>query len=258
MADLDGKVAVVTGGAKGIGLGCAECLSAAGASVVIADINVDEGRQSAEKLPGPAVAIEHDVRSPESAKALDEATQEKFGRLDIILNNAGVAGRAIPLAEMPVEEWDRVVGVNARGTFLTTRALVPRLIAQKSGRIINIASVMGRTGFGLINQYNASKFAVIGMTQSFASELAAHNITSNAICPGVVKTDLHTGVVSDLSGIQGTTMDEGWEQMLDMIPLKRLQTATDIGEMAAFLASDRAQNITGASMVIDGGFEVAA
>lgn len=256
MSDLDGKVAVVTGAARGIGLGCAECLSAAGATVVIADINVEKARESAEDLPGEAVAIEHDVRSPESADALAAEVEEQFGRVDIVLNNAGVAGHAMPVAEMPVEEWDRVVNVNARGVFLTTRALVPSLIRQESGRIINIASVMGRTGFAMINQYNASKFAVIGMTQSFARELAPHNITSNAICPGIVKTELHTGVVKDFSEMQGTTMDEGWAQMLAMIPLGRLQTARDIGEMAAFLASDRAQNITAASMVIDGGFEV--
>ncbi len=257
MGDLDGRVAVVTGGARGIGLGCCECMSAAGASVVIADIDFDQAKQSAEAIGGPAVAVEHDVRSGESARALAAKTKETYGRLDILVNNAGVGPRPAPVQELDDDEYDRVMDINARGTFLTTKALVPELIEQGSGRIINISSIVGETGFGMVLHYCASKFAVRGMTHSLAHELAPHSITVNAICPGVLATDLHSQVVGLFSELQGASEDETWDWFKEKIPLGRFQTPTDIGEMAAFLASDRAKNITGASFNVDGGWQMA-
>jgi meso-butanediol dehydrogenase / (S,S)-butanediol dehydrogenase / diacetyl reductase len=256
MGDLDGRVAVVTGGARGIGLGCCECMSAAGASIVIADIDIERATASAEQLSGPAVAVEHDVTSGESARALAAATQEAFGRIDILVNNAGVGPRPAPVQELAEEEYDRVMDVNARGTFLTTKALVGEMIAQSSGRIINISSIVGETGFGMVLHYVASKFAVRGMTHSLAHELAPHNITVNAICPGILATELHSTVVQLFSELQGASEEETWDWFKARIPLGRFQTPRDIGEMAAFLASDRAQNITGASFNVDGGWEM--
>ena len=256
MGDLDGRVAVVTGGARGIGLGCCQCMSAAGASIVIADIDIDQAKASAEELPGPAVAVEHDVRSSESARALAAATKEAFGRLDILVNNAGVGPRPAAVQDLAEEEYDRVMDINARGTFVTTKALVGDMIEQSSGRIINISSIVGETGFGMVLHYVGSKFAVRGMTHSLAHELAPHNITVNAICPGILATDLHTQVVGLFSKIQGTSEDQTWDWFKERIPLGRFQTPKDIGEMAAFLASDRAENITGASFNVDGGWEM--
>jgi NAD(P)-dependent dehydrogenase (short-subunit alcohol dehydrogenase family) len=256
MGDLEGRVAVVTGGARGIGLGICERMSEAGASVVVADIDGAEARKSAEGLSGQAVAAEHDVRSADSCKALLDTTMEAFGRVDILVNNAGVGPNPAPVQDMTEEEWDRVMDVNARGVFLTTRAFVPPLIAQKSGRVINISSIVGQSGFGMVIQYVASKFAVTGMTQSLAHELAPHNITVNSIHPGILVTDLHSAVVKSFSALMGQDEQATWDWFMSRIPLQRFQTPTDIGEMAAFLASDRAQNITGAAFNVDGGWEM--
>jgi NAD(P)-dependent dehydrogenase (short-subunit alcohol dehydrogenase family) len=228
MGDLDGKVAVVTGGARGIGLGIAECLSAAGASVVISDIDQAESEKAVKTLSGPAVAIKHDVRDGASAVNLEKETKE----------------------------YDRVMNINGRGVFLTTRAFVQGMIDQKSGRIINISSIVGQTGFAMVLPYVASKFAVTGMTHSLASELAPHNITVNSIHPGILATELHSAVVAAFSKLQGQKEEDTWNWFKANIPLGRFQTPKDIGEMAAFLASDRAHNITGAAFNVDGGWEM--
>jgi NAD(P)-dependent dehydrogenase (short-subunit alcohol dehydrogenase family) len=256
MGDLNGRVAVVTGGARGIGLGCCECLSEAGASVVVADIDVGEAQKGAQALAGPAKAVEHDVRRAASSDALLTATQEAFGRVDILVNNAGVGPNPGPVQDLTEEEYDRVMDVNARGVFLTTRAFVRPMIEQGSGRVINISSIVGQSGFGMVLQYVASKFAVTGMTQSLAHELAPHNITVNSIHPGILATDLHSRVVSQFSAMQGQSEEDTWNWFRGRIPLGRFQTPRDIGEMAAFIASDRAQNITGASFNVDGGWEM--
>jgi NAD(P)-dependent dehydrogenase (short-subunit alcohol dehydrogenase family) len=256
MGDLDGRVAVVTGGARGIGLGCCECLGEAGASVVIADIDTAEAERSAKALATDALAVTHDVRSADSAAALVAATLERFGKVDILVNNAGVGPNPGPIQDMTEEEWDRVMDINAKGLFLTTRAFVPTLIDQGKARIVNISSIVGQTGFAMVIQYVASKFAVTGMTHSLASELAPHNITVNAICPGILPTDLHSAVVGKFSRLQGQPEEATWEWFKGRIPLGRFQSPRDIGEMCAFLASDRADNITGASFNVDGGWEM--
>jgi NAD(P)-dependent dehydrogenase (short-subunit alcohol dehydrogenase family) len=256
MGDLDGRVAVVTGGARGIGLGIAECLSAAGASVVIADIDIIQARESAETLGGPAIAVEHDVRDGDSAVALEAATKETFGRTDILVNNAGVGPKPGPVQHTTDEEYDRVMNVNARGLFLTARAFVQGMIDQGGGRIINISSIVGQTGFAMVLPYVASKFAVTGMTHSLAAELAPYDITVNSVHPGILATELHSAVVKQFSELQGQSEEASWEWFRGRIPLGRFQTPRDIGEMVAFLASDRAANITGAAFNVDGGWEM--
>jgi NAD(P)-dependent dehydrogenase (short-subunit alcohol dehydrogenase family) len=256
MGDLDGKVAVVTGGARGIGLGIAECLSAAGASVVISDIDQAESEKAVKTLSGPAVAIKHDVRDGASAVNLEKETKKKFGRVDILVNNAGVGPKPGPIQHTTDEEYDRVMNINGRGVFLTTRAFVQGMIDQKSGRIINISSIVGQTGFAMVLPYVASKFAVTGMTHSLASELAPHNITVNSIHPGILATELHSAVVAAFSKLQGQKEEDTWNWFKANIPLGRFPTPKDIGEMAAFLASDRAHNITGAAFNVDGGWEM--
>jgi meso-butanediol dehydrogenase / (S,S)-butanediol dehydrogenase / diacetyl reductase len=254
MHDLDGKVAVVTGGAQGIGRGIAEALSEAGATIVIADLNEETAQATADDLSGEALGVRHDVRKADSASALDAAIQERFGRLDIIVNNAGVGPNPGPMTDLSEEEWDRVMDINARGVFLTTRALVPRLIAQESGRIINLSSIVGQVGKAMILQYAASKFAVYGMTQCMAEEFAPYGITANNICPGIVATELmDVNVVPQFGALTGQTTDEAWEGLKAEVPLGRLQTPEDIGAVAAFLASDKAKNITDASFNVDGG-----
>jgi NAD(P)-dependent dehydrogenase (short-subunit alcohol dehydrogenase family) len=224
--------------------------------VVVADIDFAEAVKSAETLPGPAVAVEHDVREAESSEELLKQALGAYGRVDVLVNNAGVGPKPGPLQDTTEEEYDRVMDVNARGVFLTTRALVPQMIEQKGGRIINISSIVGQSGFAMVLPYVASKFAVTGMTQSMAHEFAPHNITVNSIHPGILETELHTAVVKQFSALMGQEEQATWDWFMSRIPLQRFQTPTDIGEMAAFLASDRAQNITGASFNVDGGWEM--
>ncbi|HVK53627.1 MAG TPA: glucose 1-dehydrogenase [Burkholderiales bacterium] len=256
MGDLTGKVAVITGAARGIGKGIAERMSANGASVVIADIDIDEAKQSAAMLPGPAIAVRHDVRDGASATTLAAKALEEYGHVNILVNNAGVGPKPGPIQRTTEEEYDRVMDTNAKGVFLTTKAFVEGMIHQKSGRIINISSIVGQSGFAMVSPYVASKFAVTGMTQSLAQELAPYDITVNSIHPGIIATDLHSAVVKQFAALQGQTEEEIWAWFKARIPLGRFQTATDMGEMAVFLASDRAKNITGAAFNVDGGWEM--
>ena len=256
MGDLDGRTVIVTGGAKGIGFGASECLVEAGASVVIADIDQERAEESARKLGASAIALRHDVRSADSASELVEKTKQRFGRIDVLVNNAGVGPKPTPVQDLTEEEFDRVLDINLRGVFLTTRAVVPTMIERGSGRLINVSSIVGQSGFAMVLHYVASKFAVIGVTQSLAQELAPHGITANVVCPGIVETDLHSRVVEQFAAIQGISVDEGWEWFRQRIPLRRFQTPRDLGNMIAFLASDRAANITGATFNVDGGWEM--
>jgi NAD(P)-dependent dehydrogenase (short-subunit alcohol dehydrogenase family) len=162
-------------------LGIAERLSAAGAAVVVADIDGATAEKSAKTLNGRAIAVEHDVRDGESSKRLRQKALDAFGRVDILVNNAGVGPKPGPVQSITDEEYDRVMNVNARGLFVTTRAFVQGMVDQKSGRIINISSIVGQTGFAMVLPYVASKFAVTGMTHSLAAELAPHNITVRSI-----------------------------------------------------------------------------
>lgn len=256
MGDLDGRIAVVTGGARGIGLGCCECLSAAGATVVVTDIDIAEATKAAEALPGPAMAFEHDVRDSASSVALAAAVGEAFGKTDILVNNAGVGPKPGPVQDTTDEEYDRVMNTNGRGLFYTTRAFVQGMVDRGSGRIINISSIVGQTGFAMVLPYVASKFAVRGMTECLAVELAPHDITVNSIHPGILVTELHSAVVQQFGMLQETSEEESWDWFMQRIPLGRFQTPADVGEMVAFLASDRARNITGASFNVDGGWEM--
>jgi NAD(P)-dependent dehydrogenase (short-subunit alcohol dehydrogenase family) len=254
-AALEGRVAIVTGGAAGIGLGCVQCLAEDGASVVIADIDQPGAEESARQVGGDVIAIAHDVRRAQSSADLVQQTMERFGRIDVLVNNAGVGPRPAPIQDTSEEEYDRVMDVNVRGMFLTTRAVVPVLLKQESGRIINISSVVGQTGKAMVFPYTASKHAIIGVTQGLAEELAP-NITVNAVCPGVVKTALHSAVVPGFAALTGVTEEESWDWFRAKIPLGRFQEPRDLGAMVAFLASDRARNITGAAFNVDGGWEM--
>lgn len=256
MADLEGRVAVVTGGAKGIGSGIAECLSEQGATVVVADIDGTAAEERAAALPGQALPVATDVSKADSVAALAQTVTDELGAVDILVNNAGVGPKPTPIQDMAEEEWDRVMDVNARGVFLCSRAFVPSVIESDHGRIINVSSIVGQTGFALVIQYVASKFAVTGMTQSLAKELAPHGVTVNSIHPGILETELHGGVVKLFSGIQGQSEEDTWDWFRAEIPLGRFQTPRDCGEMAAFLASDRAHNLTGAAFNVDGGWEM--
>lgn len=256
MGDLTGKIAVITGAARGIGQGIAERMSASGAVVVVTDIDIVAATKCAAALPGSAIAIKHDVRDGASSITLATQVIEKYGQVDILVNNAGVGPKPGPVQHTTEEEYDRVMDVNAKGVFLTTKAFVQEMINRKRGCILNISSIVGQSGFGMVLPYVASKFAVTGMTQSLAHELAPYGITVNSIHPGIIRTDLHSAVVKQFAALQGQTEDETWNWFKGRIPLARFQTPADIGEMAVFLASDGAKNITGAAFNVDGGWEM--
>jgi NAD(P)-dependent dehydrogenase (short-subunit alcohol dehydrogenase family) len=180
---------------------------------------------------------------------------DAHGRIDVLVNNAGVS-RSVPFHELDEAEWDRVNDVNAKGVFLTTRAVVEHMMARRSGRIIAISSMVGKEAIPLFAHYCASKFAVIGLTQALAKELAPYDINVNAVCPGVVRTPLWEPLLDQLSRSKGITRDEAWAEFVRDIPLGRPQEPEDIGEVVAFLASARARNMTGQGVNVTGGMQL--
>lgn len=255
---LPGQVALVTGAARGIGRAIAETLAAEGAEVVVADIDGDEAEATAQKITadgGRAFAAVHDVRSEQSSTDLVADILDRSGRLDILVNNAGVGPRPGPFHTLTADEYDRVMSINARGLFLTTKAATPPMIDQRSGRIIHISSVVAKRASPNILPYAASKWAVIGMTQTMARELAQYDITVNAVCPGVIRTQLHEGVIEQMSTLYDKTEDDTWQTFYDRIALGRLQDPSDIADMVTFLASAKARNITGSAFNVNGGME---
>jgi NAD(P)-dependent dehydrogenase (short-subunit alcohol dehydrogenase family) len=197
VSELHGKVAVITGGANGIGLACARKLSDEGATIVIADIDLAAARKQADELPTDSLGVHLDVRDSGSANDLASTVMSTFGRVDILVNNAGMNIGARNTVDVTDEEFDRLMSINVRGTFTVTRALLPALIEQRGGSIVNMSSICGQRGVALIAAYCASKFAIVGMTKSFAAEFAQYDITVNSVHPGIVATDLHDKVVKE-------------------------------------------------------------
>ncbi|MBW8638434.1 SDR family oxidoreductase [Hoeflea sp. WL0058] len=258
MINLEGKVAVVTGGGMGIGAGIAKVLSGYGATIAIADINTETSKPSLEAIEaagGKAAIFQHDVTDWDSAFALVEAVEAKLGPIDILVNNAGVSKR-MPLVEMTEQGWDRVLDINLKGQFITTRAVIPGMLARNRGRVINMASVVSKQGVGNFSAYCTSKFGVIGFTQSIAQEYAKTNITVNAVCPGILMTPLHDGIVEQMATADNVDFETAKKNFVGLVPQGHPQTPEDVGHFIAFLASDLAQNVTGQSYHIDGGMQM--
>jgi NAD(P)-dependent dehydrogenase (short-subunit alcohol dehydrogenase family) len=184
-----------------------------------------------------------------------EDTIDRHGHIDVLVNNAGVS-KSVPFHELDEAEWDRVHNVNVKGVFLTTRAVVPHMMERRSGSIISISSMVGKEAIPLFVHYSASKFAVIGLTQGLAKEMAAYDVRVNAVCPGVVRTPLWEPLLNQLSENKGITREQAWQEFVEPIPLKRPQEPEDIGEAVAFLASDRARNMTGQGINVTGGMQL--
>jgi NAD(P)-dependent dehydrogenase (short-subunit alcohol dehydrogenase family) len=253
MGELDGKVVVITGGGSGIGRGIASVLAREGADLVIADLDRGNADRVATEVGGTAVA--HDVTSWDSCTAMVDRVLGDRGRIDVLVNNAGVS-KSVPFHELDEAEWDRVHDVNAKGVFLTTRAVVPHMMERRSGSIISISSMVGKEAIPFFVHYSASKFAVIGLTQGLAKEMAPYDVNVNAVCPGVVRTPLWEPLLDQLSENKGISRDEAWQEFVEGIPLARPQEPEDIGEVVAFLASDRARNMTGQGVNVTGGMQM--
>jgi 3-oxoacyl-[acyl-carrier protein] reductase len=241
---LAGRVAIVTGGSRGIGLASARLLAEDGASVVVS--GRDGGRLEAalrdlEVVGGESLAVTADATKREDAERLVEATRERFGRVDVLVNNAGMTRDQL-LVRMRDEDWDQVLDTNLRGVFLMTRAVGKVMMRQKSGRIINITSTAGVMGnAGQVN-YSAAKSGVIGLTKAAARELAHWNILVNAVAPGLIETDMTASIPA-----------EARDALMRQIPLKRSGTPREVAEVVRFLASEAAAYITGQTIHVNGG-----
>jgi len=242
--DLKGKTALVTGSARGIGKAIAERLASLGAKIVVSDILGDMAESTARELREKgfgAISLRTDVTSAPDVEKTIEDILAKFGALDILVNNAGITKDAL-IVRMSEEDWDRVLNINLKGAFLVTQASAKVMMKQRSGRIINISSVVGRMGNAGQANYSASKAGLIGLTKSAAKELSGRGITVNAIAPGYIATEMTEKLPQAAK-----------DAFLNNIPLKRAGTPEDIARVVAFLASDDASYITGQVIGVDGG-----
>ncbi len=243
--DFSGKVALVTGGASGIGLATARAFGAAGAQVVIAGRNEAKGRAACAELEG-AVFVRTDVREESDVASLIDTISARFGRLDAALNCAGVGGDMQPLESTSQQVWDDVMAINARGVWLAMRYEIPAMLASGGGAIVNMSSIYGAAGRAAHHAYVASKHAVLGMTRSVALEYAQRNVRVNALCAGATAT-LGMRQAAEV-------VPEVVRALVAQHPIGRLATEDEIANAALFLCSESASYITGTPLAVDGGF----
>jgi NAD(P)-dependent dehydrogenase (short-subunit alcohol dehydrogenase family) len=241
-----GRVAIVTGGGRGIGKGIAMRLAEAGADVVIGDVDRIHAEQTADELEkrlGSAIAVQVDVTQEDSIADAVKIVLKEFGKIDILINNAGIMFRT-RILDISLEEWRETLLVNLTGPFLFTQAVIPLMKKNGYGRIVNISSSAGRSVSTLGGaHYTASKAGLLGLTRAVAKEVAASGITVNAVCPGLIDTQM----------ARETTTKKELEMFLDSVPIQRLGLPEEIGDLVLFLCSENASYITGASIDINGG-----
>jgi NAD(P)-dependent dehydrogenase (short-subunit alcohol dehydrogenase family) len=246
LLDLDGRVALVTGGSRGLGLQIAEALGEMGAKLAITARKKDELDQAVSRLGSTTVSFVSDIGKREAIAPLADAVLKKFGKVDILVNNAGATWGA-PAEDHPLEAWDKLVNVNLSGAFVLTQLIAKRsMIPARWGRIINIASVAGLMGqdprFAPTAAYTATKHGLVGLTRQLAAEWGVHGITVNAICPGFFP-----------SKMTRATLETAGEKVRDLTPNRRLGNDEDLKGLAVLLASEASRHITGQAIAVDGG-----
>lgn len=245
--DFEGKIALVTGGASGIGEAVARELAAGGAKVVIADFNLTAAQALADELGAQHTqvkAFKVDVADPAQVEAMVAFTVETFGALHLAVNNAGVGGPDLPIADYPLDQWQRVVNVDMNSVLYSMKYEIPAMLAAGGGSIVNMASILGTHGWAGSSAYVSSKHAVVGMTKTAALEYSAKGVRINAVGPGFIETPL-----------LGTTMDAAAKAALvAKHPIGRLGTSEEVSALTCFLLSDRASFISGSYHLVDGGF----
>jgi len=256
---LKNKNAVITGSTSGIGLGLAEALAHAGCNIMLNGLGdtteIEQTRASLEKRSGVKVLFNGaNMLKPEEIDGLIEQTEADLGGLDILINNAGIQ-HVSPIEDFPPEKWQAIIGINLSSAFFTTRAAVPKMKARGWGRIINLASAHALVASPFKCAYVAAKHGIAGLTKTVALELAEHNITANAICPGYVLTPLVEKQIPDTAKARGITEEEvKRDVLLAAQPTKEFATTEQIGALAVFLCSDAAESMTGAMIPVDGGW----
>jgi 3-oxoacyl-[acyl-carrier protein] reductase len=241
---LGGKIAIVTGGSRGIGAATAALLAEHGAAVVVSGRDADRLQRAVQELQERGATVHGvvaDAARRDDVDRLVEAARERFGRIDILVNNAGITRDGL-LIRMKDDDWDRVMETNLRGAFMMTRATAKLMVRQRSGRIINIASAAGAMGSAGQANYSAAKAGLIGLTKAAARELAHWGILVNAVAPGLIETDMAAAVPA-----------EAREALLAQVPLKRIGSAREVAEMVGFLAGDGAAYVTGQVFHVNGG-----
>ena len=245
---LKDKVALITGGARGIGRAIAMAFAGEGADIVVADVNLEIARKTASEIEGlgrKALALEMDVTDYAKVEEGVNKILDKFGKVDILVNNAGITKDNLIL-RMSQGEWDAVLNVNLKGTFNCIKAVSRPMVKQRGGKIISIASIIGLMGNAGQANYAASKAGIIALTKTVAKELASRNINANAVAPGFIQTDMTAKLPEDVRA-----------KMLELIPLARLGLPQDVANVCLFLASEESGYITGQVITVDGGMVMA-
>jgi NAD(P)-dependent dehydrogenase (short-subunit alcohol dehydrogenase family) len=250
---LENKVAIVTGAGRGMGNAITRRFADEGAQVVIAEVDETSARQTLEQIGRRGMLVMTDMSSVPEINALVDKTLAQFGRVDILVNNAGVT-KSLSFFEVTEADWDWMYSINARGLFFCMQRVARAMVEQRAGRIVNIASIAGKGFRGTSNiAYAGTKGAVIAMTRIGAAQLARDNINVNAICPGATRTHMYETIQNEIVTKRGMTIEEAQRRMDAQIPLGRSNSPADIANMACFLASAEADNITGQSFNVDGG-----
>ena len=248
MGRLDDKVVIVTGAGRGIGRGIVEKLAAEGARVVVSDVDEESARDTAEAVGGGAVGLRADVTSKESVEAMVAEVVERFGRVDVLVNNAGW-DKVEPFLKSNESDWERVIAINLYGTLHCCKAVLPVMVEQEYGKVVNIGSDAGRVGSSGEAVYSAAKGGIIAFTKTLAREVARYKINVNCICPGPADTPLFAEI-----GEENPKLKEALQKA---IPFRRLALPQDLANAVAFLASDEAEYITGQTLSVSGGLTMA-